>query len=179
MNTVVREVEFSLNEFELVRRARDGSKEAFSELIRENKISMYKIAKNILKDEHNIGDAIAETIFKAYANINKLKNEEYFKTWLLRILINQCNEIHRKNAKVVFIGNQQEDMRTYDDSYEDIDLKNAIDSLDHELKLLVNLYYYEDLSLGDISKMLETPQGTLKSRLARARKSLYEMLKGE
>ena len=107
-----------------------------------------------------------------------MRNDEYFKTWLIKIVINQCYEICRKNNRVTFLDrdNKASEER-YVDTYEDLDLKRALDSLEEELKIIVKLYYYEDLSLKDMAKILETPQGTLKSRLSRARKKLYSILK--
>ncbi|SHI49906.1 RNA polymerase sigma-70 factor, ECF subfamily [Clostridium cavendishii DSM 21758] len=175
----IEEGEFNLNRLDLVRRAKAGDKEAFIELIRNNKLSLYKIAKNILKNDHDVGDAISDTILKAYENINTLENNEYFKTWLIRILINKCNEIHRKNSKVILIDKNENPFDTYYDIYEDIDLNKAIAVLDEDLRVLIHLYYYEDLSLSSISDILSIPQGTIKSRLARARKNLYEVLKEE
>ena len=65
----------------------------------------------------------------------------------------------------------------YVDTYENLDLKRALDSLEDDLKIVVELYYYEDFLLKDIAKILEIPEGTLKSRLSRARKKLYSILK--
>ncbi len=57
---------------------------------------MYRVAKGILKVEEDIEDAIQTTILIAFNKINTLKDERYFKTWLIRILINECNKIYKK-----------------------------------------------------------------------------------
>lgn len=69
-------------------RAKKGNKEAFINLIEENLISMYRVAKGILLSQEDIDDAIQNTILLSYKNINTLKKNEFFKTWLIRILIN-------------------------------------------------------------------------------------------
>lgn len=162
----------------LVKRAKQGDKNAFCNLIRDYKSSMYGVAKTILKEEEDIKDALSSSILKAYEGIGTLRNDEYFKTWLIKIVINQCYEICRKNSRITFLDkNQKVNEERYVDTYEDLDLKRALDSLEEELKIIVELYYYEDLSLKDMAKILEVPQGTLKSRLSRARKRLYSILK--
>ena len=162
----------------LVKRAKQGDKNAFCNLIREHKSCMYGVAKSILNEEEDIKDALSSSILKVYESIGLLRNDKYFKTWLIKIVINQCYEICRKNNRVTFLNREDKAYeQIYLDTYEDLDLKRALDSLDDELKVIVKLYYYEDLSLKEISKILDMPQGTLKSRLARARKKLYEILK--
>lgn len=76
--------------------AKNGDKEAYIRLMRENKASMYRVAKAMLEREEDIEDAVSETILKAYMNISKLRKSEYFKTWLIRILINECNNLLKK-----------------------------------------------------------------------------------
>ena len=70
-----------------VRKAKYGDKEAFCNLIRINKVAIYRIAKSILTKEEDIEDAVSEAILKAYKNIKTLKNDDFFKTWLIRIVI--------------------------------------------------------------------------------------------
>ncbi|EJQ97693.1 sigma-70 family RNA polymerase sigma factor [Bacillus cereus MC118] len=79
--------------------AKKGNHEAFMTLIHTEKVKMYRIAKAMLRDETNIEDAMQATILKAYENIKKLKKEEFFQTWLIRILINECNNIIRSYKK--------------------------------------------------------------------------------
>lgn len=83
--------------------AKQGDKEAFSELIHENKLSMYKVAKAMLGRECDVEDAIQNTIINSYKNIKNLKKEKFFKTWLIRILINECNKIIRSLSYLIII----------------------------------------------------------------------------
>ncbi|MGN4445163.1 RNA polymerase sigma factor [Bacillus cereus group sp. MYBK79-1] len=157
--------------------AKKGDHEAFIALIHTEKVKMYRIAKAMLRDETNIEDAIQATILKAYENIKKLKKEEFFQTWLIRILINECNNIIRSYKKIM-VTEESYNMSAYD-QYEDIDLCNAIQSLHEELRAVTVLYYYEDMNQESIAKLLEVPKGTVKSRLSRAREQLQKRLKME
>ena len=68
---------------ELVEKAKNGDIEAFGELIENNKLKMYKTAKSILNNEDDICDAIQETLISIYKNLNKLKENKFFSTWII------------------------------------------------------------------------------------------------
>lgn len=156
-------------------KAKNGDNEAFLELINENKLNIYRVARGILSNEHDIEDAIQNTVIKAYEKINTLKKNEFFRTWLVRILINECNEIIRRNKRVVSINESNHEER-YNDCYENIDLTKAINSLSEELRITTVLFYFEDMSIKDIASVLNIPNGTVRSRLSRARKILREVI---
>ena len=75
----------------------------FSDLIDICKENLYKIAFSYLKNEQNSLDAVSETIYKAYKNIDKLKSREFFNTWIIKILINSCKSILKKD-NVIYIN---------------------------------------------------------------------------
>ncbi|MBL4931572.1 RNA polymerase sigma factor [Clostridium paridis] len=153
-----------------------GNKEAFIKVIKQHELTLYRVAKGILKLEEDTEDAIQNTIIKAYEKISTLKNDEYFKTWLIRILINESNLIIRKNKKLVPIE-EIETEKYHIDSYENIDITRAIEGLSENLRIVTLLFYYEDISIKDIAKILGIPEGTVRSRLTRARKELYEIMR--
>ena len=158
-----------------IKRAKKGDIEAFINLMDINKTYMYKVAKSILNNNEDIADAIQETILSCYKNIEKLKEIKYFKTWMTRILINKCNALLKKNKKIMNLDMEITEDLKIEESYK-LDLKESINNLDSDLKIIVILYYYEDMSIKDISESLNIPQGTIKSRLSRARKKLKEIL---
>lgn len=157
-------------------RAKNGDNDAFLTLINENRLNVYRVARGILKSEHDIEDAIQNTVVKAYEKINTLKKDEFFKTWLIRILINECNEIIRKNKRLEIINNGSNEER-YNDTYENIDLINAINELNEELRITTVLFYFEDMPIKDIANTLKIPEGTVRSRLSRAREKLRYMMR--
>lgn len=83
--------------------AMKGDSEAFTSLIKENKKYLYKIAYSYVKNQQMSLDILQESIYKAFVNIKKLKKESVFKTWITKILINECINTIRKNAKVTSI----------------------------------------------------------------------------
>lgn len=159
-------------------KASKGDKQAFVQLITENKLSLYRVAKGILKNEERVEDAIQNTILKAYENIEKLKKYEYFKTWIIKILINECKIIIKKEKRVIYLeeNNIESD---YEDKYKDMDLERALNIIDEDLRELIVLYYFDDIPQKEIAKILNINEVTVRTRLLRGRKKLYELLKLE
>lgn len=138
--------------------------------------SMYRVAFGILKSDEEISDAISNTIVIIFEKIQTLRNEEFFKTWLIRILINECYKICKQNKKIVYLENCNGETLSYNDTYGDFEIRDIVNKLDKDLKEIVILYYFEDFSVKQISKILKIPEGTVKSRLSRARSTLEKKL---
>ena len=85
----------------LVKRAQREDVGAFVELMEKYKTALYKVAKSYLGSEDDIADVMQDTVLAAYEHIKELKNASYFKTWLTRILINQCKDFLRQQKKYV------------------------------------------------------------------------------
>ena len=160
----------------MVKKAKEGDVNAIGTLITENTQSMYRVAFGILKNDEEIFDAIQNTTVIVFEKINTLKKDEFFKTWLTRILINECYKIYNQSKKIVYMENYNQENLEYTDSYENLEMKNLLKNLNDELKDVVILYYIEDYSVKEIAKILEIPDGTVKSRLSRARKELETIL---
>ena len=162
-----------------VKRAKRGDKEAFCNLIILNKVAVYRVAKAILNKEEDIVDAVSESILKAYKNIQTLKDEAFFKSWLIRIVINESNNLYKKRFKEIAVDKDHFKNIKVNDNYKDLSLYNAINSLDEDLRITTILFYFEDMKYKDIAKILNVKEGTIKSRLYRAKEKLYNILKEE
>ncbi len=169
----------------LVEEAKLGNNEAFNKLIEENKLKMYKVAKSILKDEDDVCDAIQNTLISVYTNLNKLENDQFFSTWLIRILINKSYDIANKNKKIysniinIDEYNVNDGLKSCDSYNSDSLIENVLSKIDEDLKTITILYYYNDYSVTEISNIMKIPEGTVKSRLSRARSKIYEIIKSE
>jgi len=89
-------------DIELVRKSKTGDSDAFSKLIKIYEKDLYRVAIAMVKNDDDALDCIQDTILKAYENIDKLNHENYFKTWIIKILINKCNDIISKNKRFIF-----------------------------------------------------------------------------
>ena len=138
---------------ELIEKAKNNDKKAFSELIIAIEKELYLIAKTKLKNDDDIGDAIQETIYKSYKNLRKLRDNSLFKTWIIRILINECNNIYKKKSKyaISYEDKEMENYITTNDENQNIEFEFLIKNLSSEEKLLLTLYYCSKYTIKEIS----------------------------
>lgn len=166
---------------ELVKKAKKNDENAFNELILLTQKEMYLIAKTKLKDEDDIADAIQETILSCYKNLRKLRDNKLFKTWLIKILINECNKIYKKRKKQN-VSYEEKEVENYfvleDDSFDNISFDILIRNLNEEEKLILTLYYYSGYSTKEISKIIKINESTIRSKIARAKNKLRNQYEG-
>lgn len=166
---------------ELVEKAKENDENAFNELILLMKKEMYLIAKSKLKNEDDIADAIQETILSCYKNLKKLRDNELFKTWLIKILINECNNIYKKRKKYN-ISFEEKEVEEYfkieDISFQNIGFDILIRNLKDEEKLILTLYYCSEYSTKEISEMLKVKESTVRSKIFRAKEKLRNQFEG-
>lgn len=161
---------------ELVIQAKNGNKESYSQLIILIQKDLYKIASSILDNESDIQDAIQNTVIKAYLNVQKLRNNRYFKTWITRILINECNIICRNCKKdEKLLEKFSSTVEISSDTFLDFD--TIINILDENKKKIFELYYKDGLTIKEISKMLNINENTIKSELSRGRQKIKKSFK--
>lgn len=166
---------------ELIEKAKKNDENAFNELIFLIQNEMYLIAKSKLKNEDDIADAIQETIISCYKNLRKLRNANLFKTWLIRILINECNKIYKKRKKYNISYEEIETekyLKVEDKSFENIGFDILIRNLKDEEKMILTLYYYSDYSTKEISKILKMNENTIRSKIVRAKEKLRKQYEG-
>ena len=84
----------------LIRKAKDRDPDAFTTLMQQQTKDMYRVAIAILMNDEDAADAIQETILDCWERIGTLRENRYFKTWLTRILINNCYDIRRKRENL-------------------------------------------------------------------------------
>ena len=159
-----------------VKLAKKGNHEAFIKLIKPLELQMYNIAKAILRHDEDCADAMQEAILKAYKSLPSLRHALFFKTWLFRILINECNTILRKKSQFVPLLNLDEAKHVTTIPEVNIDLREAVYRLEEVSRTIVILHYFRDLPLRQIAEMLDLKEGAVKTRLHRARLTLSEWL---
>lgn len=165
---------------EFVEKAKNKNEEAFDKLILLIEKELYLIAKSRLKNEDDISDAIQDAILSCYKNLHKLRKNEFFKTWIIKILINKCNNIYRKKKKheISFEDNEIENYIKVEDET-NIGFEMLIKDLTAEEKLILTLFYYSKYTTKEISKMLKKNENTVKSKIIRARNKLRNQFEGE
>lgn len=148
-----------------------GDEKAFEYLMEINKEGLYRAAFAYVKNEQDALDLLQETVYKAYISIDKLKEPKYFKTWLTRILINNAINFIKKNKKIEHItddianGSKSYEGNTVD---ERMDILSSIKKLEDKYQTVIVLKYFQDLTITEISEVLNCPSGTVKTYLNKA-----------
>lgn len=147
------------------------NKDTFTKKVLEAESTLYHVSKSILTHEQDCEDAVQGAILKAYNKLDTLKEEKYFKTWLVRILINECYSLKSKEHLQVpyeecLEFSKADDKRDYSELY------RAIQNLPERIRITIVLYYVDGYSVEEIKRILGIPSGTVKSRLAKGRKLL-------
>lgn len=167
----------------LARKARKGDTEAYGELIRIHKDYFYRNAFCYVKNVEQACDIFQEAVTVGMLSIKDLKKPEYFRTWMTRIIYNCANELHRKNAREIYLEDEQQTSKMTVKSNgelsreEVMDLHNAVDSLEEPYRTIVKQKYFQGMKISEISIRMGRPEGTVKSDLSRAKKQLRVMLK--
>lgn len=150
------------------------TKEEFAQEVRGYTLHLYRMAFSILQNGADAEDAVSEAILRAYEKLGTLKNRDSFRNWILQITANEAKKIYRQNRRTSPV--EWEDNLSpefYDEHHE---LWDAVMQLDSGYRDAIVLFYYERCTIQEISEILECRQGTVKSRLHRAKEQLRAML---
>ncbi|WP_282155524.1 sigma-70 family RNA polymerase sigma factor [Cytobacillus gottheilii] len=158
-----------------VRKARRGNDEAFLFIINTIKLDLYKTAYAYLHNREDALEAVQEVTVRIYQEIKKLRKEAFFKTWAIKIMINYCNDVLRKRKHTV-LNDELVQVSGKADSYTLLEIEDAMNQLDQRSREILTLKYFHDMKLKDIAITLECPEGTVKTWLNKALKSLRKLL---
>jgi RNA polymerase sigma-70 factor, ECF subfamily len=178
----------------LLDRAQEGDIDAFEKLIESHRKKVFNIALRMLSDYDDAADMAQEVFIRIYRSIKDFKQEAQFPTWVYRITTNVClDELRkRKNKRTVSIDEEiklddgelkmqiEDDRPLPHDAVERNDIRkavrDAIKVLPEHFRIIVILRDIQGMSYSEISKILKTPEGTVKSRINRARQALKDIL---
>ncbi len=150
------------------------TKDSYLSFITSYKSIMYKIAYGYLSNEADSMEAVDEAVYIGYAKIKQLKDPDALKSWITRILINECYRILRNRKKE--IPSQDLPEIHAQDSETSLTVKTAVENLPEDLKEIIVLRYFADYSVKDTALFLDLPQGTVATRSRKALELLKEDL---
>lgn len=163
----------NLDNKKLVYKIKKGELKYLLKWIDKKKDKLYKIAWSYLYNHNDIEDVFQDTLIKVYENISTLENQNYFETWYISILINECRKKLRSGKKEILKG-QVEYEGYHVDKY---NFFQEINSIDEIFKEVLVLKYISGYTQKEISKILDIPLGTVKSRIYRGIRDLRKLLK--
>lgn len=162
----------------LVRRAMRKDTESFIQLVEENRQSMMKVAYGFFTEEEDVADVIQQTILNAFEHIGELRKASYFKTWLIRILINNCNQLY--NSKKHTLSEDQIMEYGKPDTYPvDNEFFQLLSMLQPDDRIIFYLYFGEEYTTKEISRILNIKESTIRSRIHRGKEHLRKHLHRE
>lgn len=149
-------------------------KQQISDHVMKYKENYYRLAYSYVRNVDDALDIVHESICKAFSGMNSLKNPEYIKIWFYRIVVNTSLDFLRKQKKLVVVD--EETISSYDlgavDSYQNIDLKKALEELPISYRSVIILRYFEDLKLEEIAEILNENISTVKTHLYKSLEKL-------
>lgn len=161
----------------LIEEAKNRDPDAFDQLMQGQLKRMYRVAYSMLENDQDAADAIQETVLKCWEKIGQLKQEEYFQTWLTRILINECRDMLKCRKRVVYMEELPE--VEYTEDYASREWKEMLAGLGEKYRVVMELHYLQGFAANEIAAMLGISPVNVRSRLARGRKQLKQYLETE
>lgn len=175
----------SLDEKELLYRSLRGEKEAWGEIVKRYKHSVYGVNLSILKDETEAEDATQETFVKAWNNLDKYDMNRKFSTWLFTVGSNISKNMVRKRDRwgflkdVSLVSGGSDPPSTIEKEERKKGIREALFNLKPDYRAPLIMRYWGELSYEEISDILNIPEGTVKTRLHRGKKELKECYQQE
>ncbi|GIO21680.1 RNA polymerase sigma factor [Oceanobacillus sp. J11TS1] len=172
---------------ELADRIKQQEEAAFTETMQLYGDYLTRTAFLLLKDYQLSQEIVQDTFFIAFQKIDQLENPNRLKSWLTTIVWNQCRSTMRTlTFKNVFASRHEKLENSVDNGLtpednilgieRNMELANAIQKLSYKYREVIILYYYNDLTITEISRLTQTKESTIKSRLKRGRTSLKDVL---
>ena len=138
---------------------------------------LYRAALLYLGGEAPAVDAVDEAVYRGLLHYKKLRQPEFFDTWLTRILLNACNTELRRRRRELAVAELPE---TAAEEFDALPLREAVGRLPRELKDVIILRYFTGLTLAETARTLDIPQGTVVTRQRKALRLLrLELTEGE
>ena len=160
-------IEFSAED---VRLAQKGSSEAFARLYSKVYEDMYHIALYSLRSSHDACDAVSDTVLDAFCSIKKLRSPEKFRRWIMKIL---SAKIKRKQREYFNTSEELDESSGTDDfNFESVELREAVERLDNDSRLLLSMAVLGGYTSDDISRICDIKASTVRSRLSRIKEKL-------
>lgn len=147
------------------------TEEKFIQAVKRNSQRLFVIAFSYLKNKHDAEDALQNTFLKLWKSKIEFNDDLGIDKWLTKVLVNDCKNFFNLSFRQNKSIEEVYDVSTFD-KYFNVDLYNAVMSLNKKERLCVILFYYDDLTISDISKVTGIKESTVKSLLKRARNKL-------
>lgn len=162
----------------ILSQTQDDARERFAAAVTAHRRAMYRAARALLSCDADAEDAVSEATLRAWQAFRRLRDEKALKGWLIKITVNCAHEHHRKTARLSYTDDLEPLAGGAEDRH-DFTLWDAVCALPEDYRVATVLFYYEDMTTAEIANALGTREGTVRSRLSRARNRLRTLLEEE
>jgi RNA polymerase sigma-70 factor (ECF subfamily) len=181
---------------ELIQRAQAGESDALSQLVLHQQHYVYSIAMSVLKNPDDAADLTQEAFIRLFRALPQYNGESRFTTWLYRLVVNLGrDELRRRGRQVQTlppVNDEDQDVdpvasivdndrwgdpaRAFDSREVQMQVQQALDQLEEHYRMVLTLYYFEDMKYNDIADILDIPLNTVKSHIRRGKERLAAIL---
>jgi len=169
----------------LALRCKSGDQAAFDEIVERYHVRLYRFAFRMLNDRSEAEDAVQETFIRTFKALPAYRPDGYFSSWIYRIALNECRR--RMRAKRIFFplelveqaGNSPDPQNNAIVSERNRLLRQAVSAMPEHYRIVLTLFYFEDLSVEQISKTIGISVSAVKVRLHRGREKLSHKVEVE
>ncbi len=154
------------------------TKDKFIHVVKRNNQRLYMLALSFTKNHFDSEDIIQNVFLKLWKYGGEFENDDHIDKWLTRVCINESKNYIKLSFRKNITPDDANDFYTFD-SREDHDVFNAVMSLPKKERSVIHLFYYEDMSVKEMAKMLDIKESSVKTRLHRARQRLKNILGDE
>jgi RNA polymerase sigma-70 factor (ECF subfamily) len=174
-----------LLDIKTIEKAANGDFDSFEKIMLQYERLVYGIALGMLKNSEDAADVTQDTFLKVFTNLNKCRDYNVIKAWICRIATNLSIDYIKRNGRYeaemideMVVSQDPDPEELYLQNVTTDNVRNAIDKLPHDQRILIILRDINDMSYNDISVALDMPLGTIKSRISRSRNALKNLLVG-
>ncbi|HLT32420.1 MAG TPA: sigma-70 family RNA polymerase sigma factor [Aquaticitalea sp.] len=180
--------QMTTNDEHIINQINEGDTKAFAILVERYKDLVFTLTIRMLKNREEAEEVSQDTFIKVYKSLAKFKGESKFSTWIYRVAYNTCLDRLKKNKRqlneVAIDEFTEHKLKTLDDALEHLEkheqqraIQDCLQQLPSDDSFILTLFYFEDLSLDEISKIVSIDANTVKVRLFRSRKRLATILR--
>lgn len=162
----------------ILSQTQDDTRTRFAAAVTTHRRAMYRAARALLSSDADAEDAVSEATLRAWQAFGRLRDEKALKGWLIKITVNCAHEHHRKTARLTYTDDLEPLAGGAEDKH-GFPLWDAVCALPEDYRVATVLFYYEDMTTAEIAKVLGVREGTVRSRLSRARSRLRTLLEEE
>ena len=159
-----------MSEKEIAEKAIEGDDDSFLAVMHLHKETLLRTAMAFLKNEQDALEALQEVTYRAYKKIHTLREPDYLKTWLIRIMMNYCQDQLKRRDRFIASDERLENIGIEDSSR--LEIEEALAELSMEEQQLIYLKYFQEVKIKEIAALSNLPEGTVKSRLHKILRSL-------